>query len=103
MTLALSFACHTRKFLIVAPVSLLTLLMPCIVCFATSVFAIFSATSSPAWLTSITSWRLGSLFGLLALVACERVVPDLAAPPLAATNAHDCVDGGDAKKVLSCV
>ena len=74
-----------------------------IVYFAISVFVIFSATSFSARLILITSWRLGSLFGFLVLVARERVIPNPTASPLAATDAYDYVDRGDAERVSSCV
>ena len=90
--LALSLVRHTRKSLSVAPVSLSTSFMPCaMVCFATSVVATFSIASSPARLTSITSCRLDSL-EFLALVVCGQVISGPAVPPLAATDAHDCVE-----------
>ena len=41
--------------------------------------------------------------GISALVVRDTVVPDYVALPLAAADAHNCVDGGDAKKALSCV
>jgi len=52
---------------------------------------------------SITSYRLGSL-EFLALVVCSKVisnptVPPLTMPPLAATNAYNCVE---AKGVFGC-
>ena len=90
--LALSLVRHTRKSLSVAPVSPLTSFMPyTIVCFATSVVATFSVASSPARLTSITSCRLSSL-EFLSLVVCGKVISSPAVPPLAATDAHDCVE-----------
>ena len=89
--LALSLVRHTRKSLSVAPVSLLTSFMPyAMVCFATSVVATFSIASLPARLTSITSCQLDSL-EFLALVVCGKVISGPAVPPLAATDAHDCV------------
>ena len=98
-TLALSFVRYTRKSLSIAPVSLVTCFMPCaMVCFATSVVATFSVASEPARLTSITSCRLGSL-EFLALVVCDKVISGPAVPPLAATDAHDCVE---AEGVFGC-
>ena len=90
--LALSLIYYTQKSLSVAPVSLLTSFIPyTIVYFTTSVVATFSITSSPAWLTSITSYQLDSL-EFLALVVCGQVISGPAIPPLAATDAHDCVE-----------
>ena len=89
--LALSLIRHTRKSLSIAPVSLSISFMPCaMVYFAISVIATFSIASSSTRLTSIISCRLGSL-EFLALVVCGKVVSGPAVPPLAATDAHDCV------------
>lgn len=87
--LMLSLIRHTRKSLSLAPVSLLTSLMPCtIVCFTTSVVATFFVASEPAQLTSITSCLLGSL-EFLAFIIYGKVVSGPAVPLLAATDAHD--------------
>ena len=94
MTLVLSFAHQTRKSFGISPASLSTSLMPCVmVCFATSVVATFSAAPSSTRLTSITSWRLESLSGFPPPVVRKRVVPDPAAPPLAAIAVHNYING----------
>jgi hypothetical protein len=47
--------------------------------------------------------QLGSLFGFSPFVVSERLIPDSVTLRLAAIDAHDCVDGSDAVKALSCV
>ena len=108
MTLVLSFAHQTRKSFGISPASLSTSLMPYVmICFATSMVATFSAAPPSTRLTSITGWRLWSLSAFPPLVVRKRVVPDPAAPPLAAIVVHnyvngDFVDRGDTERISSC-
>ena len=64
--------------------------------------AIFSITTSPTRLKSITSCRLCSLSIFPALVVRDSVAPDPARLPLAAIEAYVCADGGDMEMVSSC-
>ena len=108
ITLVLSFAHQTRKSFSISPASLSTSLVPYVmVCFATSVVATFSAAPPSTRLISITSWRLWSLSGFPPLIVRKRVVPDPAAPPLAAIAAHNYINGdfvnrGDTERISSC-
>ncbi|KAH7394725.1 hypothetical protein BKA66DRAFT_283932 [Pyrenochaeta sp. MPI-SDFR-AT-0127] len=103
ITLALSFTRHTRKSLTVAPASRSTPFMPCwMACLAASVVPTFSTMPPSTRLTLITNCPTFSLSVIPVLVVRESVVPDPASRPLAATDAHVCVDGGSIERVSSC-